>query len=139
MKKVYFACSIRGGRNDQPVYEEIVSLIKTDAIVLSEIFGDKSLTQDGHSNLSDRQIWVRDMAWLKEADAIVAEVTNPSLGVGYEIAKAEEMGKPILALHRIIPGKRLSAMVAGSSKVKVAEYQNVAELKSTISNFLAKI
>jgi hypothetical protein len=40
------------------------------------------------------------MSWLKEADVIVAEVSTPSLGVGYEIGKAEDMGKRILCLYK---------------------------------------
>ena len=38
--------------------------------------------------------------------AIVAEVTQPSLGVGYEIGRAVAMGKRILCLYRPQPDKR---------------------------------
>jgi hypothetical protein len=31
----------------------------------------------------ERYIYERDMGWLRECDAVVAEVTQPSLGVGY--------------------------------------------------------
>ena len=37
---------------------------------------------------------------------IVAEVTQPSLGVGYEIGRAYAMNKPILCLYRPQPEKR---------------------------------
>ncbi len=36
---------------------------------------------------------------------VVAEVTQPSLGVGYEIGRAVAMGKPILCLYRPSPDK----------------------------------
>ena len=36
---------------------------------------------------------------------IVAEVTQPSLGVGYEIGRAYAMKKPILCLYRPQPEK----------------------------------
>ena len=36
---------------------------------------------------------------------IVAEVTQPSLGVGYEIGRAVDMKKPILCLYRPQEGK----------------------------------
>ena len=36
---------------------------------------------------------------------IVAEVTQPSLGVGYEIGRAYAMNKPILCLYRPQPEK----------------------------------
>jgi len=139
MKKIYFACSIRGGRADQPIYAELVGLIKENAEVLSELFSDESLTASGHSHLSDKEIWARDMSWLKTADGIIAEVTNPSLGVGYEIGKASEWGVKVLALYRPLPGKRLSAMIAGSPNVEVFEYQEAADAKTKIAEFINNI
>ncbi len=47
MKKVYFACSIRGGRDDADVYSELVQMIKKYAEVLTEIFADQKLTAAG--------------------------------------------------------------------------------------------
>lgn len=91
MKKIYFACSIRGGRDDAELYAQLVAHIKTQAIVLSEIFADGKLTVSGSSGNS-QDIYAKDIAWVKEADIIIAEVTNPSLGVGYEIAYAENLG-----------------------------------------------
>ena len=38
---------------------------------------------------------------------LVAEVTQPSLGVGYEIGRAFNMNKKILCLYRPQPGKRV--------------------------------
>ena len=37
--------------------------------------------------------------------AIVAEVTQPSLGVGYELGRAVAMGKRILCIYRPKPDK----------------------------------
>ena len=37
--------------------------------------------------------------------AIVAEVTQPSLGVGYELGRAVAMGKRILCIYRPQPDK----------------------------------
>lgn len=39
----------------------------------------------------------------------VVEVTQPSLGVGYEIAQAEIMGKKMLCIYR--NGDKLSAII----------------------------
>lgn len=135
MKKVYFACSVRGGRVDQPFYEKIVEIIKQHAEVLSEAFIDKNLTSQGMPKPA-REIWETDIAMLKSADAIIAEVTNPSLGVGYEVAKAEEQGKPILCLYRPQKDRSLSGMIAGNPKIRVIEYENVEELEKPIRDFL---
>ena len=133
--KVYFACSIRGGRDDAAIYTSLVEFLKTQVTVLTEIFADGRLTVEGHDETNE-YIWQRDTGWVKEADILIAEVTNPSLGVGYEIAKAEEWGKPTLALFRDNGERRLSAMVEGSPHTKTVYYQDVSEANEAISDFI---
>ena len=134
-KKIYFACSIRGGRNDAGMYGQLVTHIETRAHVLSEIFADKTLTPQGSPGKS-ADIYAKDIAWVQEADAIIAEVTNPSLGVGYEIAKAEEWGKHVLALFRETGERKLSAMIDGSPNVTVVRYKTFDEAKIAIDQFI---
>lgn len=127
--KIYFAGSIRGGRDDQDIYLDIISLLKEHGEVLSEHIGNKDLTSYGQVTMTNQEIYTKDMNWVNEADIIIAEVTNPSLGVGYEIGFAESIQKKIIALYRPSEGKRLSAMIAGNKNIEVIEYNNVSELK----------
>jgi hypothetical protein len=144
MKKIYFACSISGGREHAHVYEDIVKIIKgTGLEVLSEIFADKNMDPNKgpgeHSHFTPAQIWESDLSWLKQAHAVIAEVTQPSLGVGYEIAKAHEWSLPVLALHKITPGHRISPMISGSPNVMVFEYKEVPETKNVIAQFVKQL
>lgn len=125
--RIYFAGSISGGRGDQAVYQQIIELLKTHGTVLTEHFGDANLTSAGEA-LTDRFIHDRDINWLQDADVIVAEVTTPSLGVGYEIGRAVEWGKRIICLHRPSAGRRLSGMIAGSPGVSVHQYGELSEV-----------
>ena len=134
-KEIYFACSIRGGRDDAAVYGELIEYITTKAVVLSEIFADKTLTAEGMNDTS-KNIYEKDIAWVCQADGIIAEVTNPSLGVGYEIAKAEEWGKPVLALFRETGGKKLSAMIDGSPYLEIVRYSDIEDAKTAINGFI---
>ena len=131
---IYFAGSIRGGREDKALYLEIIEQLRAYGQVLTEHIGDTQLTVSGES-ADDRAIHDRDLSWLKEAEYVVAEVTTPSLGVGYEIGKASEWGKPILCLFRPNGSRSLSAMIAGSHQVNVREYQNTAALKEIFDEF----
>jgi len=133
--EIYFACSIRGGRDDAETYAKIVEYTKTQATVLTEIFADGKLTAAGMNKPSD-EIWKTDINWVQQADAMIAEVTNPSLGVGYEIAKAEEWCKPVLALFREDSGRQLSAMIDGSPKVEVFRYTQLDEAFIAIDEFV---
>ena len=39
-------------------------------------------------------------AYIKACDALIAEISTPSHGVGYEIGYALNLDKPVLCLHR---------------------------------------
>ncbi|HEX7368246.1 MAG TPA: nucleoside 2-deoxyribosyltransferase [Candidatus Saccharimonadales bacterium] len=142
MKEIYFACAITGGRDHAHVYPKIVGYIKDAGMhVLSEIFASTSVKSSqglgAQHGMTPAEIWEWDMGWIRAADAIIAEVTQPSLGVGYEIATAYTLGKPVLALYHPLPERKLSSMIAGSPNVTVFEYNNVAETEAAIKEFLA--
>jgi len=133
--KIYFAGSIRSGRQDAALYYEIVRQLKAYGEVLTEHVGDTDLGVLGQ-DIGDRKIHDRDLEWLKSSDYLVAEVTTPSLGVGYEIGKATEWGKPVLCLYRPAEGRSLSAMISGSNRVTLKEYQSPTELPEVFEQFL---
>ena len=130
--KIYFAGSIRGGRDDAEIYSQIIEFLQGYGEVLTEHVGEKNLNAMGESTLSDKQIHDRDIKWLLESDLIVAEVTNPSLGVGYEIGMAIGVQKKIICLYRESRCNKLSAMIKGSDNVELIKYSNIQELKKLI-------
>jgi nucleoside 2-deoxyribosyltransferase len=135
---IYFAGSISGGRGDQAIYRQIIDLLKQHGVVLTEHFGDVTLTSAGE-NLADCAIHDRDLEWLRRADVLVAEVTTPSLGVGYEIGRAVEWGKRVICLYRPSDQRRLSGMIAGCAGVEVLEYSDAAQLPSLLPSALVSV
>jgi len=133
--KIYFCGSISGGRDLASTYEKMIGMLCSYGKVLTEHLGSNELIENNDRVLTDKEIHDRDMQWIVEADLLVAEVTVPSLGVGYEIGRALEMGKPILALFRPGGQHRLSSMVAGSDKVDMKYYSNLEEVKDLIEAF----
>ena len=111
--KVYFAASIRGGRADISIYKQLIAYLSNNHVVLTEHIGDDSIIASGEVERTDKAIRDRDIQWFEECDVMVAETTNPSLGVGYELAYAEHIGKPVIILHRTNQSQ-LSAMIAGT-------------------------
>lgn len=134
--KIYFAGSIRGGRNDVELYMKIINFLKTKGDVLTEHIGDPNLLESGEKELKDKEIHDRDLSWLNESDIVIAEVTNPSLGVGYEIGIAVKENKKILCLYRPKEGKQLSAMISGCNKLIVKKYQTIEEAEQIINEFI---
>ena len=136
--KIYFAGAIRGGREDVEFYFNIIHYLEKFGVVLTEHVGNTELSEKGELSRTDNDIFQRDLSWLQSADAVVAEVSTPSLGVGYELGIAEKLKIPILCLYRPIIGKRLSAMINGNKKFQCQVYQGLDEAKTHINNFFKK-
>ena len=134
--KIYFAGSIRGGRDDVRIYAELVDYLAGFGEVLTCHVGDPALDIGGDEGISEEAIFRRDMVWLDEADLVIAEVTTPSLGVGYEIGAAEARGKKMLCLFRADGTRTLSAMVAGNPALDLKTYVTLSEAKSQMEAFL---
>lgn len=135
MKKVYFAGSIRGGRQDAELYKRLIIHIQKSHVVLTEHVGDLSLSKIEGREDQDLSIYEQDTAWLREADVIIAECTTPSLGVGYELAYAENHGKPV---HIFFDKSRasLSAMLAGDKYFHIHPYSSEEEIFAIIDSIL---
>jgi len=138
MAKFYFCGSIRGGRQLASTYEKIIKLLQVHGRVLTEHLGDDNEIQTRDRVLSDRAIHDRDLQWIRESDVVVAEVTVPSLGVGYEIGRAIEMGKPVLCLFNNGTKSVLSAMITGSPGVVMYDYSDPVELTNILKDFISQ-
>jgi len=133
--KIYFCGSIRGGRDLALRYEHIIAMLQTYGQVLTEHVGSDEVIQSKDRMMSDREIHDRDMEWIRESDLLIADVTVPSLGVGYEIGRAIEMGKPVLCLYDATTNKSLSAMIAGSEGLDVKLYRSEKEIEAILEEF----
>lgn len=135
-KKVYFACAIRAG-GDTSHYLALLQTIKdAGGEILSEIFVNDAI-QFGGSPLPESDIYTRDIAMINAADVVIAEVTNPSLGVGYELGYAENHHKPILCLFDEASDRKLSAMIKGNPYHQIALYNTDAMPTDAVKSFLA--
>ena len=134
MKKIYFAGSIRGGRVDADLYRRIIEFMKEGNVVLTEHVGSPhlNLMEQGKR---DVEIYDQDTAWLRECDMVVAECTCPSLGVGYELAYAEKLGKPC---HIFYDRRKtqLSAMLTGDPYFHIHPYEREEEVFAVLREVL---
>jgi nucleoside 2-deoxyribosyltransferase len=130
--KIYFAGSVRGGRDDKENYKKIINWLKQYGVVLTEHIGLDSLTSDGQTQFSEQRIYTQDTDWVKESDIVIAEVTQVSMGVGYELGFAESLDKRIVCLFNINSGKSLSAMVRGNNNLEVIDYSSLEEMPNIL-------
>lgn len=134
--KIYFSGSIRAGRADVEVYKKIIADLKKYGTVLTEHIGDASITDRGELTLTEKEIYKRDILFLKSADVLVAEVTTPSLGVGYEIGQARMLGTPVLCLFRSRDRHALSGMILGDEQIMTECYQSLDDASNIIRQFM---
>jgi hypothetical protein len=134
MKKIYFAGSIRGGRIDAGLYRRIIEYIQETDIVLTEHIGrpDLNLMEQGKR---DVEIYDQDTTWLRESDLVIAECSCPSLGVGYELAYAEKIGKPCHIFYDRSK-TQLSAMLTGNPYFHIHPYETEEQIYSAIDLIL---
>ena len=124
MLTIYFAGSISGGRGDVGHYRQIVAALEADGHrVLAGAVAAEHVGSGGEA-LDSCAIFERDIGWLAEADVLVAEVSTPSTGVGYEIATARYRFQiPVICLYRPAYTKRCTAMVSGDVGIELLEYR----------------
>ena len=131
---IYCAGAIRGDTTFQNNFLEIIKFLERQGhTVLAELNGKFASSIP----LTDKQIYTRDIKWIEGSQMMVAEISGPSLGVGFEIAYALFQKKiPVLAVVTK-EAKKLSAMIAGcnSELLTLKEYDNVEDLHSIINNY----
>jgi nucleoside 2-deoxyribosyltransferase len=135
---IYFSCSLTGGRQDQPTYAALVAHLQGAGhhVLTAHLADPAVMAADG--GLDAVAVFERDTAWLRASDAVIAEVSTPSHGVGFELAYALERGKPMLCLSR--RGVRVSKMITGirAPQVELATYGDEAEALARVDAFLAR-
>ncbi|XP_041472444.1 putative 2'-deoxynucleoside 5'-phosphate N-hydrolase 1 [Lytechinus variegatus] len=138
--KIYFGRSIRGGQKeeDAKVFSLLVRELKKYGEVLTEKFGDDKAIQKEDEVTSDEAIYQADIKLIDQADVMVAEVSNPSIGVGYEIGRAHDGKKKILCLYRPEGApKKLSAMIRGADGVDnltVKDY-DISDISNILTDY----
>jgi 2'-deoxynucleoside 5'-phosphate N-hydrolase len=132
---IYCAGPISGDTTYQENYKEIITIVDQEGhSALAELNGKFKSSIP----LSDKQIYTRDIKWIDSSQLMIAEISGPSLGVGFEISYALFQKKiPVLAFASIEVTK-LSAMITGcnSNLLKLVRYGSTDEMKKIIRNYL---
>ncbi|MFZ1519668.1 MAG: nucleoside 2-deoxyribosyltransferase [Ignavibacteriaceae bacterium] len=132
---IYCAGPIKGNTTYQENYFQLVQIVESlGHMALSE------MSTKFHSSipLNAKQIYARDLKWLDGSKLMIAEVSGPSLGVGFEVAYALFHKKiPVLAVHHEQSGQ-ISSMISGCNdkKLVVKNYTDNEDLANIIKSFI---
>jgi nucleoside 2-deoxyribosyltransferase len=137
-RKVFFSCSMSGGygRLAQDELRKIPDIIEElGMVVISKHQTDENFVEN-ESTLTEKGIHDRDYQWLQDADLVIAEITNPSLGVGAEIADAVNLDIPVLCVYKREYEHLTSSYIRGKAGVVCRAYSYYGELRDIIREFV---
>jgi hypothetical protein len=86
---------------------------------------------------SSVDIFERDKLGVERSDAIVADVSRPSIGVGMELMAAYHAGKRIIVTMK--RGSVISGMVAFMAPKELIEFDDETDLYSSLKGLLERI
>ncbi len=135
-KKIYCAGPLSGDTTFAENYKWVIQIVKNNGFTPLH---EQELKPN--FELTDREIFLRDIKWISDSVGVIAEVSGPSLGVGFEIAYSlYVLKKPVLALYNQ-EVRRLSAMIKGcdSPLLSIQVYKDELELEKYIKIFLQMV
>ena len=125
---IYFACSITGGRKEEKIYQIIVDTLLAEGHDVPTAHLSQSDVVLLEDMVDPEEVYRRDIEWIDNCQALIAEVSTPSHGVGFEISYALSKGKQVLCLHN--QDARISKMLSGNNNpsIQIRPYQNLDDL-----------
>ena len=137
--KIYFSGAISAGRDHAAIYQHMVARLQAQGHDVLSAHVANPAVLEREKDVSARVVFDRDVQWIAECDAMIAEVSTPSTGVGYEYGLAIQLGKPVLCAYRA--GLRMTKMILGNPapNLIVANYANEDELDQRVDSFLKNL
>ncbi len=136
---IYFACSITGGREFESIYQDLMAALLSDGHQIPTAHLAESNVVALESIVESREVYERDVTWIRSAGALIAEASIPSHGVGYEIGFALSLEKPVLCLYQ--EGRKISKMISGNPhpRLSVKKYKNSSEAIALAREFISHL
>ena len=134
--KIYFACSITGGRQYEKTYQALTKFLLDEGYDVPTAHLAQSNILDLERIAGPADVYARDVNWIQESDILLGEVSVPSHGVGYEIGYALGLKKPVICLHDA--NTPVSKMITGNPDplLHVVPYVNLDEAFAAIKDFI---
>ena len=134
--KIYFACSITGGREYEKNYQTVTRFLLDEGHEVPTAHLAESNILDLERVVNPSDVYARDVNWIQTSDILLAEVSVPSHGVGYEIGYALNLGKPVLCIYH--ESRAVSKMISGNPHrlLTVKSYTDIAQALSQAKEFV---
>jgi len=142
--RIYLACTVRGDRGTigtaRLIHDCLVGL--GHEVLTSHLLDDDVDTAE--SQLRDTEVFARDMAWLESADAIVAEASGSSYGVGFEVGyllgRTTHTGQKVVVLYDASRRGKISRLISGldDTRACVLAYEAFSDIDPFLEKHLGR-
>ena len=115
--------------------KKLIKVLENYGKVLNKQITNDSVIEEEKEKL-DIDIFNDLMASLKLSNLVLADVTIPSLGVGYELGIADSLNKKVIAIYDSSYTNKVSTMIRGNKNIKLIAYKNLDEIINDLGNIL---
>lgn len=133
--KIYVSGSIYGGTQKNDTYKILIEELEKYGEVLNRQIADPNVIAN-EVYQKDEDIFADLEEKLIIADILVAEVSIPALGVGYELGFADKLNKKIIAIYDEIYTPKVTTMIRGNKRIKLIPYQRIEEITNNLDKLL---
>ena len=138
MMRIYLACTVRGDRGGVVAGRTICERLQQHGheVLTTHLLADD--VNDAESQLSEAQVYRRDLEWLSRCDVLVAEASGSSYGVGFEVGyvlgRARDTGQRVVLLYDAARRHAISRLITGNcdEACDTFAYASVEELAAFI-------
>jgi nucleoside 2-deoxyribosyltransferase len=142
---IYLACTVRGDRGAISALREVADLLERQGhVVLTRHLLAEDVDR-AESELTERDVFERDLRWLDGADLLIAEGSGSSFGVGFEVGyvlgRAAQTGQRVLLLYQAARRSQVSRLIAGNTHKSCTTYpyRDPGDLCGFVEAFMAPV
>jgi nucleoside 2-deoxyribosyltransferase len=136
--RIYLACTVRGSRSGVVTARVVAERVRSlgHEVLTSHLLEDG--VEQAESALSEREVYERDRRWLDSCDAIIAEASGSSYGVGFEVGyvtgRAASSGQRIFVLYAASCRQAVSRLISGYADAHgvTCAYESMDDVRSFI-------
>jgi 2'-deoxynucleoside 5'-phosphate N-hydrolase len=142
--RIYLACTVRGDRTGLLAGRTIADRLQRYG---HEVLTIHLLSDDvdaAESQLTEEEVFRRDIEWLSTCDVLVAEASGSSYGVGFEVGyvmgRARHTGQQIVLLYDADRRHAISRLISGNCDAVCCTtfgYRSLDELTAFIDRHFA--
>ena len=142
--RIYLACTVRGDRSGVIAGRTIAERLQRHGheVLTLHLLGDNVDTTE--AQLTEEEVYRRDVEWLSTCDILVAEASGSSYGVGFEVGyvlgRARHTGQQIVVLYDAARRGAISRLITGNCDAVCCTtfgYHSLEELTAFIDQHFA--